>query len=512
MREHFGYNYLIERYRLPALPLSAAAVLGGGVKGRKWRRERDGVVELFEAKYRPEDSLSGHLQFALRYEGINLQVLALLFAKTGARELAEWIGRSPGSRYARIACYLYEWLTGEALALPVPVPARAAYVPVADCGRQLAFPSGERNARYRVRNNLPGNRDFCPLVRITPDLQAMAAADLRRKARDVLARYDPDLLRRAAAYLYLKETQSSFEIEREKPSSSKAQRFADLLRQADAKEPLSVERITALQQAIIDPRFHEFHWRQQQNWVGKDLGYRQQIDFVPPRPEDVTPLMSGLLVLAQAYAEMLQGDVSTADADSGPDPGPDPILMAAVIAFGFIYIHPFMDGNGRIHRYLIHDVLAKTGFTPPGVVLPVSAVILATLDDYIAALETFSKPLNRLTDYNPAQPDIPATGNDPVYFRYPDLTAQAEFLYRSLDYTVTRDLDKEIGFLVGFDRASTALKDLLDWPGRDLDLFIRLVQQNGGKLSAVKRQSHFQWMKDDEICAAEELVRESFGD
>lgn len=36
----------------------------------------------------------------------------------------------------------------------------------------------------------------------------------------------------------------------------------------------------------------------------------------------------------------------------------DPVL-AAGIAFGFVFIHPFEGGNGRIHRYLIHHVLAK---------------------------------------------------------------------------------------------------------------------------------------------------------
>jgi hypothetical protein len=36
----------------------------------------------------------------------------------------------------------------------------------------------------------------------------------------------------------------------------------------------------------------------------------------------------------------------------------DPVVAAAILAFGFVYIHPFEDGNGRIHRYLIHHVLA----------------------------------------------------------------------------------------------------------------------------------------------------------
>jgi hypothetical protein len=184
--------------------------------------------------------------------------------------------------------------------------------------------------------------------------------------------------------------------------------------------------------------------------------------------------------------------------------------MAAAIAFGFVYIHPLMDGNGRIHRYLIHDVLAKAGFTPRGIVLPVSAVILASLDEYIATLEQFSRPINQLTHFDPDQPQLPATGNDAVYFRYPDLTAQAEFLYKALERTVTHDLEHEIDYLFGFDRASMALNNLLDWPAHSLELFIRVVHENGGRLSANKRNSHFGWMLDEEVEAAETVVAQAF--
>ncbi|MGI9251813.1 MAG: Fic family protein [Pseudohongiellaceae bacterium] len=499
MSKPVGYSHLVAHYGLPSLPLLEYAELANNVSGRVTRRRGSDLVELFEPKYLNEDSLSAHLQFAFRYEGINLQVLTLLFAQIGEQELLAWIGHSPTSRYARIACYLYEWLTGKQLPTTRPVPSQTSYVQLADPGRQLAFVTGKRDTRYRVQNNLPGNDRFCPLIRITPYLREMIDSDLRQATRTVLARYDSDLLRRAAAFLYLNETRSSFEVEREKPSPHKAQRFADMLRQADTLIPLSEERLADLQQSVMDPRFHEFTWRREQNWIGKDMGHRQQIDFVPPRPEDVNTLMSGLLDLAQESAEMEVDSV-------------DSVLMAAAIAFGFVYIHPFMDGNGRIHRYLIHEVLTRAGFTPQGIVLPVSAVILAGLDDYIAALEAFSKPLNRLTDYDPTQPDLSATGNDAVYFRYPDLTVQAEFLYKSLERTITHDLPQEIGWLIGFDRAGNALNQILDWPDHSMELFIRVVHENDGRLSANKRKSHFRWMKDDEVRNGERLVNEAFGE
>ncbi len=169
-----------------------------------------------------------------------------------------------------------------------------------------------------------------------------------------------------------------------------------------------------------------------------------------------------------------------------------------------------MDGNGRIHRYLIHEVLASTGFTPRGIVLPVSAVILANLDEYVAVLESFSHPLMQNTEYLPDTPDIPATGNDAVFFRYFDATEQAEFLYHALERTVDEDFQQEIDFLLCFDRARQQLNALLDWSNHGLELFVRVVHQNGDTLSKTRRQSHFDWMTDAEVSEAETIVAQAF--
>ena len=501
MQRPLGYDYLIDRFELPARPLPVAAQLDPAIKTREIRRAGNRTIMAFERNYEPEDTLAGHLQFAIRYEGVNLEVLALLFAKTGERELNAWLAAMPTSSYARRAGFLFEWLTNKPLS--PNVPPKTSYVPVLDVTQQFAGSDGARDRAFNVVNNLPGTREFCPLVRRTDYLQEMDRRDLHREIEQTVARYDPGLLRRAAAFLYLKETQSSFEVEREKPSPDRARRFADMLAQADTGQTLSERRLADLQNAVVDPRFHEFTWRREQNWVGKDLGYRKKIDFVPARPEDVPELMQGLLVLVARFR-------TGARVDQLASERLDPVILAAVVAFGFVFIHPFMDGNGRIHRYLIHDVLANAGFTPRGLILPVSAVILANLDEYIEALEAFSHSVMARTDWNPDTPNVPAVGNDAVYFRYFDATAQAEFLYKALERTVKSDLPQEIEFLIGFDKARSALNEMLDWPGQTLDLFIRVVHQGAFRLSKSKRDKYFGWMTDAEIGEAEATVSEAF--
>jgi hypothetical protein len=368
------------------------------------------------------------------------------------------------------------------------------------------LPSGEKNVRYRVTNNLPGTPDFCPMVRKTEYLSSMVEKDLRAQVAATVASYDQDLLKRAVNFLYLKETQSSFEVEREKPSPNKAQRFADMLKQADPNTSLTEKRFVELQNTVLDTRFREFTWRSEQNWLGRDHGYRKQIDYVPPRPEDLVQLMNGLIETTSRCSEVITNSKKNDDANDAYDP----VILSAVISFGFVFIHPFMDGNGRIHRYLIHDILARTRFTPRGIILPVSAVILANLDEYIDVLETFSRPIRDITDYNPDVPTSLATGNDSVYFKFFDATLQAEFLYHALKRTLEEDLPKEIEYLIGFDRAYNSLNQLMDWPNHSLELFIRVVHQNQYKLSKTKHNSHFDWMNESEISHAEQEVRQAF--
>jgi Fic family protein len=73
------------------------------------------------------------------------------------------------------------------------------------------------------------------------------------------------------------------------------------------------------------------------------------------------------------------------------------IVRATTVAFGFIFIHPFEDGNGRIHRFLIHDLLSRDYFLPTGMIIPVSAHMVNNLKLYEEALEAYSSQTNKPT-------------------------------------------------------------------------------------------------------------------
>src|SRR5438094_2402405 len=103
----------------------------------------------------------------------------------------------------------------------------------------------------------------------------------------------------------------------------------------------------------------------------------------------------------------------------------DPVLQAAAAAFGFVYIHPYQDGNGRLHRCLIHHVLAGRKFTPPGIIFPVSSVMLERIESYRRTLRGHSAPLMDLIGWRPTPDRNVEVLNDTAdLYRYFDCTGE----------------------------------------------------------------------------------------
>ena len=105
-----------------------------------------------------------------------------------------------------------------------------------------------------------------------------------------------------------------------------------------------------------------------QNWIGGS-GYNPcSAAFVPPPREDVPALLDDLISFCN-------------------DDGLPALAQAAIAHAQFETIHPFVDGNGRAGRVLIHLVLRRRGiatrFLPP-----VSLVLATWADDYVAGLPT----------------------------------------------------------------------------------------------------------------------------
>ncbi len=489
-----GYEALIKRYDLEVIPNWHTSLVA--VSGTHQVDIRQGVVEeVYPAKYWPGDMIGDHLEFALKYDGTNLAILDLLFQKIDPAEILEYVRSKPIGKYARRLWFLYELLTGKEL--PLNDLKKGNYVDLLESEKYYTLTPVRRVRRQRINDNLLGDARFCPTVRRTEALHNFESADLAERCRQVTAGYPLQLLKRALGYLYTKETKSSFEIEHIKPTSTRTERFIGLLKLAERDDFCRKSRLIELQNRIVEPRFRDSDYQSSQNYVGETVAWqRERIHFIGPKPEDLPDLMEGL---THAHQRMEDGNFSA-------------VIQAAVIAYGFVFLHPFLDGNGRIHRFLIHNILARRKFTPKGLMFPISASMLKNSADYDASLEAFSNELMSLVEYSLDEAGRMSVLNETgTWYRFMDLTAQAEALFRFIELTIDQELSQELAFLANYDKTKKAIQEIVDLPDRLIDLFIRFCLQNNGRLSAAKRSSYFDFLSKKEVYRLEQAVGSAYG-
>lgn len=485
-----GYAALIGAHDLAVpLPRRLCAI------GARHKIYEEAGWRIFTPRHQPEATLEGHLTFALRYEGVDLAVLKRLFAATGPGAVEALVKDKPTGAYARRIWFLYEWLTGARLDLPDAD--KGAYALVVDPEQQFAA-AGETSSRHRVKNNLPGTPDFCPMIERSEALNDFIGMTLDERARAVLANVPKDLLARTAAFLLLKDSKSSYAIEGERPAHNRIQRWGRAIGEA-GRQPLDEEEFLRLQRIVIgDARFIKLGWRGEGGFVGehdRETGAPLP-EHISARHEDIPALVRGLIEFDKGAAMEL-----------------DPVLAAAALAFGFVYIHPFEDGNGRLHRYLIHHTLSLRGFNPPGVVFPVSAAILERIAEYEAVLQSYSARLLPLIEWKPTARNNVEVLNETVdYYRYFDATPHAEFLYSCVAQTIAEDLPNEAAFLRRYDQFAERVQAIIDMPGPTIDLLFRFLQQNEGGLSKRAREKEFAALTDKESRDIEDIYQQVFAD
>ena len=473
------------------LKLPPAAVESYSVAGIR-RTELHGwrTIEFYpRSAYPVEQALPAQLRFALRYEALDPATIVAAMRALDPTVLTTWVRQAPSSGYARRAWFLYEVFTGRRLDLPDASTGK--YVPALDPDRHVTAPR-RNSSRHRVIDNLLGGQGFWLVVRRTPKLLGQMAQDLVTEARTMVGQQDPLTLARAINYLYTKETRSSFAIEGETPSPGRLTRFVTALKAAPSFDPADKAALVRLQGDIVEPRYAAQDWRDFQNFVGETVGgFREEVHFICPRPEDVPGLMTDWMRLVRRTVDDI-----------------DPLVAAAILAFAFVFIHPFEDGNGRLHRFLIHHVLSRRGFSPQGMIFPVSAAILRDRQGYDAVLASFADPLMECIDWQwTAEREVTVQNETIDFYRYFDATRLVEYLYDRVAETIRHDLKDELDFIVRFDRAMTAVRNVVDMPDRRASLFVRLCLQNDGRLSKAKRDQ-FGELSDAEIAAMEAALAE----
>jgi fido (protein-threonine AMPylation protein) len=364
-----GYGHLIQQLHLCAVPLIRPAIVQPVT-----RLKVIGTTLAVPAAITPaKDDLLAHVLFALKHEGINLAVLAQALPRIPAEDFERAHLASPNGVFIRKACYLREAFT--AVQLDQLVKVTGPYRPLFDPERYVTRP-GERSTKWHIDFNGLGDLTYCATVERTPAIQSLMDHDILTKARDFIAALPPVMMDRALNWAYLHETKDSFAIERESPSEGKSSRFIQLLRQAHQRQPLTEDYLVELQNATVSNPFDlAAAFRHEQNYLSDGTPGASGVTFLPPPADLCRELMESLMRFANEAPSQI-----------------DPLIAAGIISFGFVLLHPFMDGNGRLSRFLIHQALCRAGALENGLLLPMSVAMKSQEIHYLEALQSFSRP------------------------------------------------------------------------------------------------------------------------
>lgn len=458
-----GYAFLLEK----CAPGTAAPGVCAETAPVRKKTLRDGRLLVPAVSFPETENPLAHVAFALAHEGVNMPILAQVLPMISPEDMTAFVRAKPSGLVSRRAGWLWELFTGEALDFRTTA---SRYEPLFDPARYLTRDEGERSAKWKIVFNGLGTPQWCATVERTEALEAgMSGMVLERAAKwfDGIGRLNAE---RASERASLNETKSSCELEKASVNAGKAERFARLLRHASDERPLSEAYLCELQNEIVgNPLAKAQAFRKEQNWLADGVGAGAgSVRYVPPLPERIDGLMAAWREAAQRLSRQT-----------------DPIVAAAVVSFGFVYLHPFMDGNGRLSRFLIHRQLAASGRLGKERLLPVSVAMKKHELEYLEALEAFSKPARKAWK-------VIWTGGDPLcectfvghesLYRYWDATRQAEFLCRMAQEALDVHLRDEVDRLERFDKLDRAVNDAFDLP-QALRLHMIEVYLKHGRLS-----------------------------
>jgi hypothetical protein len=485
-----GGAWLARQYGLDlVMPLAVASRVAGR---RASHVGRPTTTESYVEAMRPDPTLRGHLIFHLKHEIPHFELLSRLFGRCDAGEIAAWVADEPTGQYARRAAFLHEFFTGQKL--PVPADLGGGYHDAINADGLVAATPGRAvlNKRWRIRDNMPGTRAFCPMI---VRAQAGAAAldlDVRALIHDLEVEFGAELLLRSAVWMTLRESRSSFEIEGEADKTDRIQRFADVLARRTGQgdgAPLDDASLAELQREILGLRttVQRFGLRKSPVFVGEVVRYQEIVHYVAPPADDLADMLAGL----QTFLDRTRGQ--------------SPVMRSAVAAFGFVYIHPLADGNGRVHRFLVNDVLRRDGVVQDPMILPVSSLITSDAAErraYDRILDVVSGPLMRTLAATYRFAEAPTAYPDGIAsnfvfegveaarhaWRYLDLSRHVGYMAELVQRTIREDMLEESRYLRSHGQARVAIKEILEMPDAQIDRVIRSVQNNKGELSGALRK------------------------
>ena len=483
-----GYEHLRGRFKLSAFPIARPAT----VKSVTRIEQTENFLAIPRHVAPDSDNPVAHLLFALKHEGTNLQVLAELMCKIDPKDLLLEFRRAPTGAYIRVACFLWEKFTGKQFD---DLPEIAG--PTVDVFNSSRYITGQsrRDTKWRVAFNGLGSINYCATVERTPYITNAINSDILGRTHAFIEALGGGVMDRALTWAYLHETESTFAIERESPSDDKSRAFVALLHQAHERRLISENYLVDLQNSIVNnPHDQASSFRFDQNHLRGSMRGAAGVTYLPPPPGMLTEIMDELMSFI-----------------NHPPKDVDPIVIASIASFGFVFIHPFSDGNGRLSRFLFHQSLCQSGKLKSGIILPVSVAMKNNEQEYLLTLQQYSRPVRDLWSVkwiDGDQYDNTFNGHPSVY-KYWDATRCVEFGYKMASHALDVELKNETKFLIRYDKVLKEVDRHFNVQGSVLASLIMLCLDNNNVISNNRRKQFVYKVPSTIFDFIEECARKS---
>ena len=488
-----GYSWLLNHFQIN-LPLrqlccvSEKRIAGQTIIKGNWL--------IFDAQLMVEETVFAQLEFAIKHEHLDLLLLKKILELFPKENLITNIQNNPKRILSKKIWFLSEFLLK--IELPLEDLPIGKYDDLLNKEKYIVNNNFSKSKRHKINNNLLGTGEFCPIIKRTKKLQNYLELNLKNEITNVIGKVSKVLVRRATSFLLLSDSKASFEIEGEHPPKNRIENWGKVINEA-GKSDLSIEEIQRLHAILLqDSRFMKIGLRDEEVFLGdRDRDNYPIPEFIGASSQNLTSLMNDWIELDK---KLIDSDI-------------DPILHAVIVAFSFVYIHPLEDGNGRVHRYLLHHILAKQNFYPKGMIFPISNVILDELEKYRDILIAHTKPLMNLIEWESTK-----TGNVKILnatddlYRYFDCTQSCEFIYECVQKTIQETLPSELKYLKSFDKSYKGINELLEMPDTKIKSLITFILQNDNRLSKNKKEKYFPQLTVDEVSTIENIIDENFSD
>jgi len=486
-----GYAWLIAYFKL-TIPLSEPSAISQKRLSSQRVQHKEWVE--FDSQFEVKATPYAHLEFTIKHEKLNLLLLKTILKLFSVDEIIANIQSNPKRILNKKIWFYYEFLLEERL--PIEDLSAGKYDELLSSKKYITRKNPIKSKRHKINNNLLGSAKLCPIIQRTKTIEAYLSSDLSSNISTIINSVSKSLIRRASSFLLLADSQASFEIEGDRVTRNRIENWSKIINQA-GKIPLSIKEIERLHAILLDnSRFIKIGLRQSEVFLGdRDRENRPIPQFIGAKSEDLKVLMEDWLELHTLLSkEQIE-----------------PVLHATILAFSFVYIHPLEDGNGRIHRYLLHHILAQRDFYPKGMIFPISSVILDEIEQYQEVLVSHTLPLMSMIEWEATQHgNVKILNNTIDLYRFFDITKSCEFIYGIVEKTIKETLPSELKYLSSFDKASYEINEIVAMPNNMIKSLITFILQNNGKLSKKKKSKYFEELTMAEVEEIESVVISEF--